>query len=78
MDIRIFSQELKRKRWKQIRKEHYRKIKRGRKKYKGRIIKIIFICVEKSVDRLCGLVEFLATDPEVPESIPGTTKFSEK
>jgi hypothetical protein len=30
-------------------------------------------------DRLCGLVsEFLATDPEVPGSIPGPTRFSEK
>jgi hypothetical protein len=29
-------------------------------------------------DRLCGLVtEFLATDPEVPGSIPGPTRFSE-
>jgi hypothetical protein len=32
----------------------------------------------KKVDRLCGLVlEFLATDPEVPGSIPGATRFSE-
>jgi hypothetical protein len=30
-------------------------------------------------DRLCGLVvKFLATDPEVPGSIPGSTRFSEK
>ena len=29
-------------------------------------------------DRLCGLVsEFLATDTEVPGSIPGATRFSE-
>jgi hypothetical protein len=29
--------------------------------------------------RLCGLVvEFLATDPEVPGSIAGATRFSEK
>jgi hypothetical protein len=25
-----------------------------------------------------GLIEFLATDPEVPGSIPGATRFSEK
>jgi hypothetical protein len=31
------------------------------------------------VDRLCGLVvEFLATDPEVPGSILGAIGFSEK
>jgi hypothetical protein len=30
-----------------------------------------------TVDRLCGLV-VLATDPEVPGSIPGDTRFSEK
>jgi hypothetical protein len=30
-------------------------------------------------DRRCGLVsEFLATDPEVPGSIPGATRFSEQ
>jgi hypothetical protein len=30
-------------------------------------------------NRLCGLVvQFLATDPEVPGSIPGPTRFSEK
>jgi hypothetical protein len=29
--------------------------------------------------RICGLVsEFLATDPEVPSSIRGATRFSEK
>jgi hypothetical protein len=31
-------------------------------------------------DHLCGLVatELLATDPEVPGTIPGATRFSEK
>jgi hypothetical protein len=31
------------------------------------------------LDRLCGLVVRVpATDPEVPDSIPGATRFSEK
>jgi hypothetical protein len=30
-----------------------------------------------TADRLCDL-EFLPTDPEVPDSIPGPTRFSEK
>jgi hypothetical protein len=30
------------------------------------------------VARLFGLIEFLASDPEVPDSIPGATTFSEK
>jgi hypothetical protein len=31
------------------------------------------------MDRLCGLwSEFMATDPEVPGSIPGATRFSEE
>jgi hypothetical protein len=34
------------------------------------------IYYSRSADRLCGLV-FLATDTEVPGSIPGTTRFSE-
>jgi hypothetical protein len=36
--------------------------------------------IMKKSDRLCGLVirEFLPTDPEVPGSIPGATRFSEK
>jgi hypothetical protein len=29
------------------------------------------------VDRLCGLVDFLAANPEVPGTIPGATGFSE-
>jgi hypothetical protein len=29
-------------------------------------------------DRLCGLVEFLATHPEVPGYSPGANRFSEK
>jgi hypothetical protein len=33
-------------------------------------------CWKKS-ERLCGLVEFLATYPEVPGSIPGITRFPE-
>jgi hypothetical protein len=31
------------------------------------------------IDRLRGLVvKFLATDSEIPDSIPGATRFSEK
>jgi hypothetical protein len=29
------------------------------------------------LDRLCGLIEFLDANPEVPGSIPGATRFSE-
>jgi len=36
------------------------------------------IAVYSEIDRLCGLVvKFLATDTEVPGSIPGATRFSE-
>jgi hypothetical protein len=33
-------------------------------------LKVLFLCGQWS--------EFLATDPEVPSSIPGATRFSEK
>jgi hypothetical protein len=32
--------------------------------------------MQKKVDPLCNL-ELLVTDPEVPDSIPGDTRFSE-
>jgi hypothetical protein len=39
----------------------------------------VFVYVYMLVDRLCGLVaRVLATDPEVPGSIPGATRFSDK
>jgi hypothetical protein len=31
-----------------------------------------------TLHQTAGLVEFLATDPEVPGSIPGATRFYEK
>jgi hypothetical protein len=40
---------------------------------------IIIIIIISSTDRLCGLVvRVLATDPEVPGSIPDATRFCEK
>jgi hypothetical protein len=39
----------------------------------------MFNTVHNIRDRLCGLVvEFLAIDPDVPGSISGATRFSEK
>jgi hypothetical protein len=38
-----------------------------------------FVTVMFVADRLCGLVlRVLAADPEVPDWIPGATRFSEK
>jgi hypothetical protein len=39
---------------------------------------VIFWAMCHVKDRLCGLVVFLATDPEVLGSIPGAYRFSEK
>jgi hypothetical protein len=44
-----------------------------------RLEEIISATLATSFDRLCGLVsEFLSTDREVPGSIPGASRFSEK
>jgi len=38
----------------------------------------VSVSMSTDCDRLCGLgSEFLATDTEVPGSIPGATRFSE-
>jgi hypothetical protein len=44
------------------------------------ILSVVYIYITiTQLDRLCGRwSEFLATDAEVPGSIPGATRFSEK
>jgi hypothetical protein len=43
-----------------------------------KIINAFIYVMEKKVDRLSKWSEFLATDPEIPGSIPGANRFSEK
>jgi hypothetical protein len=61
----------------EVRVQRERQRKRESQQVYGRISVILESSASKS-DRLYGLVEFLATDPEIPGSIPSAVRFSEE